>query len=189
MDTDQTLSTPAASQNGSDSLVRARRRAKLLDAATQVSRNVSQILDPDKLLPRTVDIICDAYEFYYAGIFLVETLDDGKRWAVLKAGRGKAGEIMMSHGHKLEVGGRSMIGACTKLNEARIALDVGQEAVWFNNPFLPDTRSEMALPLALGGNVIGALTVQRGDCATTHLAHNLAKLTNSPIFYHQIKLI
>ena len=53
-----------------------------------------------------------------------------------------------------------MIGACTKLNEARIALDVGQEAVWFNNPFLPDTRSEMALPLALGGNVIGALTVQ-----------------------------
>ncbi|MFC1974900.1 GAF domain-containing protein [Chloroflexota bacterium] len=160
MDTDHTMSTPVAKKDMPESLVKARRRAKLLNAATQVSRNISSILDPDELLPRTVDIICEAYGFYYAGIFLIETLADGKQWAVLKAGRGKAGQIMMSHNHKLEVGGRSMVGACTSLNEARIALDVGKEAVWFNNPFLPDTRSEMALPLAIGGNVIGALTVQ-----------------------------
>jgi signal transduction histidine kinase len=179
-------------------LVRAHRRAKLLKAATQVSRNVSSILDPDELLPRTVDIICDAYEFYYAGIFLVETHADGKRWAVLKAGRGRAGEIMIGHGHKLEVGGRSMIGACTKLNEARIALDVGREAVWFNNPFLPDTRSEMALPLALGGNVIGALTVQSTaeaafsdeDISSLQMmADQLAVAINNARLHHQNEML
>ena len=136
------------------------RRAELLKAATEVSRIISSILEPDILLARTVDIICDRYGFYYAGIFLTETLEDGKRWAVLRAGRGKAGRLMIEHHHKLEVGGRSMVGACTALNEARIALDVGKEAVWFNNPFLPDTRSEMALPLAIAGTVMGALTVQ-----------------------------
>lgn len=141
-------------------LAKANRRAALLSATAEVSRSMTSILDPDELLRRTVDVICDAYMFYYAGIFLVEEMTDGRRWAVLLAGRGRAGQLMMQHKHKLEVGGRSMIGACTSLNEVRVAFDVGQEAVWFNNPFLPDTRSEMALPLAIGGQVIGALTVQ-----------------------------
>jgi K+-sensing histidine kinase KdpD len=164
METDQALSAPAADKAKHDplqnTLAKAKRRATLLNAAAQVSRTISSILDPDELLKRTVDIICDQYGFYYAGIFLIETLADGKDWAVLKAGRGKAGRIMLDHHHKLEVGGRSMIGMCTANNEARIALDVGKEAVWFNNPFLPDTRSEMALPLTVGGKVIGAVTVQ-----------------------------
>jgi len=164
MGTDQILSTSIAEEAKEDTLqktlVKASRQATLLNAATQVSRIISSILDPDELLARTVDIICDEYEFYYSGIFLIERLADAKDWAVLKAGRGKPGRLMMEHNHKLEVGGRSMIGACTALNEARIALDVGKEAVWFNNPFLPDTRSEMALPLAIASNVIGALTVQ-----------------------------
>ncbi len=141
-------------------LAKANRRAALLNAAAQVSRIISSILDPEELLSRTVDIICDTYLFYYAGVFLIEEFPDGRRWAVLRAGRGRAGQLMMQHGHKLEVGGRSMVGACTSLNEVRIAFDVGQEAVWFNNPFLPDTRSEMALPLAIGTEVMGALTVQ-----------------------------
>jgi signal transduction histidine kinase len=164
MDTDQALSAPVAEEAKEnrlqETLVQANRQATLLNAASQVSRIISLILDPEQLLSRTVDIICNEYGFYYSGIFLIETLADGKDWAVLKAGRGKAGRIMIENNHKLAVGGRSMIGACTALNDARIALDVGKEAVWFNNPFLPDTRSEMALPLAIGGQVIGALTVQ-----------------------------
>jgi len=162
MDRDPDLS---GAGNGQPNIIdpnftRASRRARLLKAGAKVSRTISSILDPDLLLSRTVDVICDEYGFYYSGIFLIEHLSDGKTWAVLKAGRGKAGQIMLEHQHKLEVGGRSMVGACTARNEARIALDVGQEAVWFNNPFLPDTRAEMALPLAVGEQVIGALTVQ-----------------------------
>jgi K+-sensing histidine kinase KdpD len=164
MDTDQALSPPVAEEAKDNilqsTLAQANRQATLLNAASQVSRIISSILDPEQLLSRTVDIICTEYGFYYSGIFLVESLEDGQDWAVLKAGRGKAGRIMIENNHKLLVGGRSMIGACTELNEARIALDVGKEAVWFNNPFLPDTRSEMALPLAIGGKIIGALTVQ-----------------------------
>ena len=159
METDQPVEDAAGTQPA-EKLTGTRRRATLLNAGAQVSRNISSILDPEELLARTVDIICDAYGFYYAGIFLIERMKDGQDWAVLKAGRDKAGRLMIEHNHKLLVGGRSMVGACTALNEARIALDVGKEAVWFNNPFLPDTRSEMALPLAIAGRVIGALTVQ-----------------------------
>ncbi len=160
MSASQPFNDSSLTEQEPPSLVKTNRRARLLNAAAQVGRIISSILDPDELLPRTVDIICNAYGFYYAGIFLIERLPDGKDWAVLRAGRGQAGQLMIEHHHKLEVGGRSMVGACTALNEARIALDVGKEAVWFNNPFLPDTRSEMALPLAVAGQVMGALTVQ-----------------------------
>ena len=138
-------------------LASAQRRATLLHAAARVSKNVTSILDPDELLGRTVDIICDEFGFYYAGVFL---LDEAGQWAVLRAGRGAAGAAMVAGGHKLAVGGNSMVGAATGRREARIALDVGEEAVFFKNPHLPETRSEMALPLAVGDEVIGALTVQ-----------------------------
>ena len=139
------------------SLEQAVRRASLLAAAAEVSQNIAQIMDIDELMPKTVDIICKAYNFYYSGVFLV---DDAGEFAVLRAGHGEAGRIMMDNHHKLAVGGNSMIGACTALNEARISLDVDTEKVWYPNPVLPETRSEMALPLALGGRVIGAVTVQ-----------------------------
>ena len=143
-------------------LEQAVRRANLLAAAAEVSQNITQISAIDDLLPKTVDIICDAYNFYYAGVFLV---DEAGEFAVLKAGRGKPGRIMMENNHKLAVGGNSMIGACTALKEARISLDVDTEKVWYPNPVLPDTRSEMALPLALGDQVIGAVTVQSVEAA------------------------
>jgi GAF domain-containing protein len=138
-------------------LARAKRRARLLEAASQVGRDVTSILDMDELLSRTVDIICDAYGFYYAGVFLV---DRAGEWAVLRAGRGEAGAAMIAAGHKLAVGGHSMIGTSIAQRKARIALDVGEEPVHFKNPHLPRTRSEMALPLVVGDQVIGAVTVQ-----------------------------
>ncbi|RME74460.1 MAG: GAF domain-containing protein [Chloroflexi bacterium] len=143
-------------------LEQALRRARLLAAAAEVSQNITRILNLDELLPRTVDIICETYGFYYAGIFL---LDETGEFAVLKAGRGEPGRLMVENNHKLAVGGSSMIGMCTARNEARISLDVDTEQMWYPNPLLPDTRSEMALPLAVGGKVIGALTVQSTEAA------------------------
>lgn len=138
-------------------LHQAERRARLLKAANQVGKEVTSVLDLDVLLPRMVDTICAAYGFYYAGIFLV---DESGKWAVLRAGHGEAGKAMLDEGHKLEVGGGSMIGTCIHLGEARIALDVGEERVHFKNPHLPRTRSEMALPLPYGKKILGAVTVQ-----------------------------
>ncbi len=138
-------------------LRQAERRAKLLGAANEVGHKLASILALNELLPKTVDVICEAYGFYYAGVFLVGAAGE---WAVLTAGHGEAGRKMMQAGHRLEIGGNSMIGAAIHLREARIALDVGEERVHFKNPYLPHTRSEMALPLVVGEAVLGAVTVQ-----------------------------
>ncbi len=130
-----------------------------LQAAVQISKSASTILDPEELMRRAVDLIREHFEFYYVGLFLVDDVER-PRWATLRAGTGEAGRQMLAAGHRLAVGGTSMIGWCVANARPRIALDVGKDAVHFDNPYLPDTRSEMALPLISRGQVIGALTVQ-----------------------------
>lgn len=133
------------------------KRALQLQTATEVSRAASSILDPDELIQQVVDLIHERFGLYYVGLFLV---DESGEWAVLRAGTGKAGRRMIAQGHKLEVKGTSMIGACVVSKQARIALDVGEEAARFDNPLLSKTRSELALPLLSRDEAIGALTIQ-----------------------------
>jgi GAF domain-containing protein len=132
-------------------------RTRKLQAAADVSHATTSVLDPYQLLRRVVNLVRDRFDLYYVGLFLV---DEAGQFAVLRAGTGEAGRQMLAAGHRLEVGGDSMIGQCVAKAEGRIALDVGEEAVWFDNPHLPYTRSEMALPLRSRGRVIGAMTVQ-----------------------------
>ncbi len=133
------------------------RRLNQIRTAAEIARAVNTFLDPDTLLQQSVDLIQKEFDLYYAGIFLV---DDRGEFAVLKAGTGEAGRQMIAAGHKLAVGGNSMIGWATARKEPRIALDTGAEAVRFNNPHLPLTRSEMALPIISRGVCLGALTIQ-----------------------------
>jgi PAS domain S-box-containing protein len=145
------------------------RRAVQLQAAAEVSRTTTSVLDPDELLRKVVDLVRERFDLYYAGLFLVDEAGEGigepGRWAVLRAGTGEAGRKMLKARHKLAVGGESMIGWCIANARARIALDVGEEAVRFDNPLLPETRSEMALPLVSRGQVIGAMTIQSTQSA------------------------
>ncbi|MDY0020693.1 MAG: GAF domain-containing protein, partial [Anaerolineae bacterium] len=134
----------------------AERTAKLA-AAAEVSRATTSVLDPDKLQREVVELVQERFGLYYVGLFLV---DEGEEYAVLRAGTGDAGREMLGRRHRLAIGGSSMIGQCVARGEARIALDVGEEAVRFDNPVLPETRSEMALPLRSRGKVIGAMSVQ-----------------------------
>ncbi len=138
-------------------LAEAQYRTNLLQTAADVSRAASSILDVGELIETSVNLIRDKFDFYYVGLFLV---DEAKEWAVLRAGTGEAGQIQLDRGHRLKIGGESMIGWAVANRQARIALDVGAEAVHFQNPYLPDTHSEMALPLVSRDEVIGALTVQ-----------------------------
>ncbi len=138
-------------------LTEQQRRTVQLQTAAEVSRAASSVLNTDKLLPRAVDLIRTRFNLYYAGIFL---LDEKERWAILRAGTGEAGQQMLANNHRLKIGGNSMISRCVSTQQARIALDVGEEAVRFDNPLLPLTRSEMALPLVSRGHVIGAMTIQ-----------------------------
>ncbi|MFZ5919388.1 MAG: GAF domain-containing protein [Chloroflexota bacterium] len=128
-----------------------------LQTAAQVAEAAGSILDPEALEQQVVELIRQGFDFYYVGLFLV---DEAGEWAVLRAGTGEAGQVMLERGHRLAIGGESMIGACLAEGRARIALDVGEEAVRFDNPLLPQTRSEMALPLRARGEVIGGLTIQ-----------------------------
>ncbi len=134
-----------------------KRRSTLLQAAAQVSRATTGLLDPDELLNQVVDLVRDWFDLYYVGLFLV---DEDRHYAILRAGTGEAGQKMLERNHRLAVGSESMIGQSVARDEARIALDVGEEAVRFDNPLLPQTRSEMAIPLRSRGRVVGAMTVQ-----------------------------
>jgi PAS domain S-box-containing protein len=132
-------------------------RTRLLLAASEISRTATGILDRDALGQLAVDHIAAEFGLYYAGLFLV---DEKGHSAVLHAGVGEPGRQMLAAGHSLEIGDTSMIGWCVSHAEARIALDVGEDAVRFDNPLLPLTRSEIALPLVSRGSVLGALTIQ-----------------------------
>jgi len=136
------------------------RRHKLLETAARVGQMVTSILDLNELLRHTVNIICSEFHFYYSGIFLVS---DDRQWAVLRAGYALAGRKMLEANYKLPIDDKSMIGRSVLTQQAQIALDVAGEESRFKNPYLPETRSEMALPLIVNSISVGAVTVQSNE--------------------------
>jgi PAS domain S-box-containing protein len=137
------------------------RRAEQLATAADVSRTAISATTPEALITQSVDLIAERFErstgVYYAALFLAEP---GTNWARLRHATGEAGRQLLERQHRLEVGGNSMVGWAMANQRARIALDVGAEPVRFANPLLPETRSELALPLVVGDTVLGALDVQ-----------------------------
>lgn len=132
-------------------------RAEQLKTITEITRSITSILDQDILFQKVVDLLKDRMNLYYAGVFII---DETNQFALLKAGTGEPGQQMVAASHRLSVGGTSMIGWATSNRMARIALDVGEEAVRFSNPLLPETRSELALPILSREKAVGALTIQ-----------------------------
>ena len=133
------------------------RRTVQLQASAHVAREATAIRDVDDLLNQTVELISDRFGFYHAGIFLV---DEARDYAVLRAASSPGGKRMLSMQHRLRVGETGIVGHVAGSGESRIALDVGADAVFFDNPDLPRTRSELALPLTVYDEVIGVLDVQ-----------------------------
>jgi GAF domain-containing protein len=133
------------------------RRARQFEAISQVVRAVSSIQDLDTLLPQITKVISEQFNIYHTGIFL---LDENREFAVLRAANSEGGIKMLARKHKLEVGETGIVGFVAATGQPRIASDVGADAVFFNNPDLPNTHSEIALPLRYAGQTIGALDVQ-----------------------------
>ncbi|GEM_PF-950340 len=138
------------------------RRIIQLQVASDVARDAATLQEVEPLLDRAVNLVRDRFGFYHAGIFMI---DDASEYAMLKSATGEAGRNMVKSGHKLKVGEVGIVGYVTGTGQPRIALDVGVDAVYFQNPLLPETRSELALPLKTGGIVIGALDVQSQQAA------------------------
>jgi GAF domain-containing protein len=133
------------------------KRAAQLQTVTSVARTIVAIKDLDSLLPEITRLVSEQFGFYHTGIFLVDEAND---YAVLQAANSEGGRRMLDRHHRLRLDSHSIVGYATSRGEPRIALDVGADAVYFNNPDLPNTRSEMALPLRAGSQTIGALDVQ-----------------------------
>ncbi len=144
----------------------AERRASQLEAISRVSESITSIHDLEKLLPQITQTISTQFGFYHVGIFL---LDEAGEFAVLHAANSEGGQRMAQQGHRLKVGEQGIVGYAAGKGIPRIALDTGADAVFFDNPDLPATRSEMALPLAADQRVIGVLDVQSEEpSAFTH---------------------
>lgn len=134
-----------------------RERTDQLEATIEVGRVASSILDPDDLIEKVTELITERFGYYYAAIFLS---DENAAWAELKNATGEAGKTLKERRHRLPIGGKSMVSNAIQSRRGKIALDVGEEATRFDNPLLPRTRSEIALPLIASNRVVGALDVQ-----------------------------
>ncbi|HMB24438.1 MAG: GAF domain-containing protein [Chloroflexota bacterium] len=133
------------------------KRASQLEAVSSVARTIASVQDLDALLPAIAKLISQQFGFYHIGIFL---LDEKRENAILRASNSEGGIQLLSRQHSLPVDRHSLVGYSILRSEPRIALDVGSDYAYFNNPDLPETRSEIALPLRVTGQVIGSLDVQ-----------------------------
>lgn len=133
-------------------------RARQFEAVAQVSRVINETQNLQDLLPHITEVINQQFNFYHVGIFLMDTNND---YAVLAAANSEGGKKMLARNHKLQVGQVGIVGNVAATGLPRIALDTGVDAVYFNNPDLPETRSEMALPLFRSGQeIVGVMDVQ-----------------------------
>jgi PAS domain S-box-containing protein len=133
------------------------RRSAQLAAVAQVARSAAGIHVLEDLLTHSTHLIAEQFNFYHIGIFL---LDEAGEDAILLASNSPGGQKMLARQHRLKVGRTGIVGYVAKTGQPRIALDVGKDAVYFDNPDLPQTRSEIALPLKVREQIIGVLDVQ-----------------------------
>ncbi|MBC8335575.1 MAG: GAF domain-containing protein [Anaerolineales bacterium] len=133
------------------------RRAVQFEAIALVGAALASIRSLDEVLPKITELISQQFNYYHTGIFLNDYTNEN---AILRAANSEGGKRMLEREHKLKIGEQGIVGFTTSTGQPRIALDVGEDAVYFDNPDLPETRSEMALPLLVGGRIIGALDVQ-----------------------------
>ncbi len=133
------------------------RRSKQYEAVARVAQAINVQKNLRELLPQVAEVISEQFGFYHVGIFLNDAL---RQYAILVAANSEGGKRMLGRGHQLRIGEQGIVGYVTSAKKPRIALSVGEDAVFFNNPDLPETQSEMALPLIESDESLGALDVQ-----------------------------
>jgi GAF domain-containing protein len=132
-------------------------KTEQLRATSYIARKTAEVQDLATLLDTVARLVTDQFGFYHTGIFLINETGDQ---TVLQAASSEGGRRMIERGHSLSVGTQGIVGYVAAQKKPRIALDVGIDAVFFNNPDLPMTRSELALPLLVRGRVLGVLDIQ-----------------------------
>ncbi|MGB3716702.1 MAG: GAF domain-containing protein [Candidatus Promineifilaceae bacterium] len=134
-------------------------RTRALVTTFQVSRRLSTILNKEQLASEVVEQVRLAFNYYHVHIYL---LDEKGQYLVLVGGTGSAGRAMLAAGHKLDRN-LGLVGKAVKTGEVILAADVTEDPAWLPNPLLPDTKSEVAVPIVLGNEVVGILDVQQDE--------------------------
>jgi len=131
-------------------------RTRAVQASVEVSRRLSTILDPRQLTRAVVEQIQQAFNYYHVHIYL---FNDARTDLVLAWGSGDAGRAMLAREHKIPAG-RGVVGRSAATNAPLLIADVSKDPGWLFNPMLPETKTELAVPIAIGDNVLGVLDVQ-----------------------------
>jgi len=169
------------------------RRTRYLEVTAAIAREATSELELRTLMTNVVNSISRQFGFYHAALFL---LDAPGEWAELRAASSEGGQRMLARAHRLRVGQEGMVGYVSQRGEPRIALDTGRDAVFFDSPDLPMTRSEATLPLRARGQVIGVLDVQstepeaftQEDVAVLQtLADQIATAINNARLFQQVE--
>jgi len=132
-------------------------QANRLLLASEIARDAAALGDLDELLNHSSQLVLDRFNFYHTGIFLI---DQQREYAILRASPTEAGREMLKQNHRLRVGKEGIVGNVAVTGEARVVADTSMDINYLNNPLLPQTRSELALPLKVEARVIGVLDVQ-----------------------------
>jgi GAF domain-containing protein len=136
---------------------KASRRASQFETITQVTRAITSIHKMEELMPLVATVISNYFGFYHVGIFLND--ENGEK-TYLIATNSEGGRKMLQRNHSLKIGEQGIVGYVAARGESRVTRNVGEDIVFFNNPDLPETKSEAGLPLRSGETIIGVLDVQ-----------------------------
>lgn len=144
-------------QPSSESIALLQYEWDLLKTVTEITKSILSILDLEQLLSAALELIQDHFIYFYVHLYL---LDDSKNWAVLHAGTGEVGRILLEHKYKVEISDLTLIGKCVKNRILYIIADADTSPISFRNPLIPNACSAVALPLIARDKIIGVLEIQ-----------------------------
>ena len=157
------------------------KRSKQLESASLVARTIAEIHGQREILETIVQQISARFGFYHVGIFLT---DINGEYVVLEAASSDGGKKMIQRGHKLAIGRQGIIGFAAYQKRPRIAQNVGADVIFLSSPDLPETHSEMALPLLIRNRLVGILDLQSEE----HNAFSSDDISTLQIMTDQIAL-